>query len=366
MALKALPPRLQAEVQAALEQAARDPARRSQILGDTALGLVAQSQSPRHAKEAQVLRALAERIALAAMASSHQMDPATLDDFEETLEEHDAAHAQFVEDLDVRAHADDLHDAKIAQHGARVSIAPITWGKGATLGRTGRFKYGASSNDVKSNICQSATLAYWQGEPHEAQAITVDLAPPVDYVPTPLLELPALSPLPRVDTSSRPYGIVSYGSDGAVTRVKFDAGFGARLTVTGSYVSVVAGMDPPATRTLPGTMSLTCSIGAFASPSTAPVFVTEYIDQLDSDEYSAPIQRPMHATQLLPVLSDAVGGVALLQFWGQGAVRLLYQISYPVGQLLLPIPLPSEVQYVSVRNQTGDRANFRIIFQLSL
>ena len=41
-----LPPPLQAEIEAALQQAEQQPHRRSEILGTTALGLVAKSQQP--------------------------------------------------------------------------------------------------------------------------------------------------------------------------------------------------------------------------------------------------------------------------------------------------------------------------------
>jgi hypothetical protein len=50
------------------------------------------------------------------------------------------------------------------------------------------------------------------------------------------LALPTPGVVGMQDTSSRPYGIVSYGSDGAITKVKFDIGLGTRFTVTGSYV----------------------------------------------------------------------------------------------------------------------------------
>lgn len=367
--LSQISPRLSAELQAALSRAASDPARRSEILGNTALGLVAKSQRPQHKREAPILRALAERIAEAAMQAPQLLVPATLDDFEETLEEHDEAHGQFSEDMDVIAHADDLHDEKTAQHAARVSIAPFSWGKGATLGRTGRFKYGPTSEDVGNNISQVATLAYWQGEPHESQAITVDIAPPAGAEPMPLLALP---PSELIGASSRPRGFISFGADGAITKVAVDIGFGTRLTVPGNYVAVQVGMDAPRVNANAGIMAFTASIGAFASPSVSPVFYTHYIDDLDAGEITdgtngpPPIQRPAHASQILPILSTATGGSVLLQFYGQTGGRLLHQVIYPIGQFLLPIPLPSEVQYVVLSNNTGELANFRIPFQLAL
>lgn len=365
-----LPPAIEAELRKALAEAEREPHRRSEILGTTALGLAARSAQPEHAREAPILRQLAEEIAEAAMAELP--GPATRDDFQETLEEFDQAHEQYAGDQDVLARADDLHDLKkTAKHGARVSIAPLSWGAGATLGRTGRFKFAPTQNDIKAQISQAATLAYWQGEPHESQAITIDLAPPADGQPTPFSALPDPS-LGGTDVSSRPRGIISFGADGAITKVAVDAGFGARLTVTGNYVAIQLHMDPPMSGADAGVMSFTGSIGAFASPSAAPVFWTAYLDALPNNAITdgrngpSPIQRPSHATHLLPILSSATSGNVLLSFYGQGGLVLLTQFLYPIGQLLLPIPLPSEVQYLTIQNLTGGPANFRVPFQLAL
>lgn len=350
-----------------LRQAEQHPHRRSEILGQAALGLAARAQRPQHRAVAPQLRQLAEQLAAAALEPLPALDtPATLDDFYELLQERSEGHQEQADDIDVIARAEEIHNERVAAHGAaRVSIAPLSWGKGATLGRTGTFKFNPTSDEMAQGLKQSGTLAFWQGEPHEAQAITVDLAPPVDFVPTPLLSLPS-GPAPGPDTSSRGYGVVAYGSDGAITQVKFDAGFGARFTVVGSYVSIVAGMDSPLSGALSGTLSYTASIGAFAAPSAAPVFLTEYIDLLGNGGTTAPFQRPMHATQILPILTDATAGNAVLRFYGQGGTTLLYQFAYPIGQLLNPLPLPAEAQYLTLTNGTGGVANFRVPFQLSL
>ena len=80
-----LPPSIQHEVQGALDLARRDPARRSEILGSTAIGLAARSQDPAHRESARVLRAIAERLAQASLAAA-MPGPATRDDFEEALD----------------------------------------------------------------------------------------------------------------------------------------------------------------------------------------------------------------------------------------------------------------------------------------
>lgn len=380
----ALPSSIQQEVTAALRQAQRHPAHRSQILGDTALGLAAKSASPAHHADAKVLRAFADRLARAALSSETlggSLDeeglpgPATRDDFQETLADFDQAHAEYGDDLDTLARADDLADERTFARSPRISLAPLAWGAGATLGRAGKFKYEPTPADIAQNVSQAGTLAYWQGEPHEAQAITVDLGVPAGQEPPPLLTLPftAILPPPIPDTSSRPRGIISYGSDGAVTRVPVDASFGARLTVVGNYVAVQIAMDPPEPGALSGIVAFSASLGAFASPSQAPPFYTVFIDglvnntQTDglSSRYS-PIPRPSHATFLLAVLSDELVGSVLLKFYGQGAARILSQFVYPIGALLQPLPLPADVQYIVLKNQTGNVGSFRLVFQIAL
>ena len=149
--------------------------------------------------------------------------------------------------------------------------------------------------------------------------------------------------------------------------------FGARLTVVGNYVAVQIAMDPPEPGALSGIVAFSASLGAFASPSQAPPFYTVFIDglvnntQTDglSSRYS-PIPRPSHAAFLLAVLSDELVGSVLLKFYGQGAARILSQFVYPIGALLQPLPLPADVQYIVLKNQTGNVGSFRLVFQIAL
>ncbi len=45
---------------------------------------------------------------------------------------------------------------------------------------------------------------------------------------------------------------------------------------------------------------------------------------------------------------------------------MLLQFTYTIGQILPPIPLPGDIQYVILNNNTGETANFRLLWQLSL
>lgn len=382
----ALPPSIQHEVTAALHEARQNPAHRSLILGDTALGLAARSASPAHRADAKVLRAVADRLAHAALSSGALLGgvseegtafpgAATRDDFQETLEDFDQANAEHAYDLHAAARADDLNDARSLERSPRMSIAPVAWGAGATLGRSGKFKYDPTSDEVAQNIAASGTLAYWQGESHEAQAITVDLGLPAGQEPPPrqFLQIVTFVPPPRTKgVSSRARGIISYGSDGAVTRVVVDANFGTRLQVLGNYVAVQVVMEPPRAGEDAGLMAYTASIGAFASPSKADVFYTAYIDRLtagsSTDGFGTPppIQRPSHAAAILAIYSNQITGTATLNFFGQGAKGSLFSFPYKLGTMYPPLPLPSDVQYIVLTNNTGQTANFNIVFQLAL
>ena len=100
------------------------------------------------------------------------------------------------------------------QQAGRVSIAATTWGKDATLGRQGVFRW--SPGEEHPEPVREGDQ--WQGEPHEACAITVDVGPlaPADAAP---VEPPALD--------CRPCGTVTFGGDGG----EFDVGVGVHCRI---------------------------------------------------------------------------------------------------------------------------------------
>lgn len=345
-------------VKTAVRNAQREPARRSEILGKAAITFAGLAEDRRHIPEAPVLRQLAATFAEAAM------QPATTDDFHEQLEEYHAAYEQqgSVSDLHNEARADALHDvASEAARGAqRVSIAPATWGKGATLGRSGTFKWAPAQQEIQDGIQQSGTLVMWQGEPHEACAITVDVG----------LVYPVVKAENDADANGvRPYGRVAYGTDGSISEVDFDIGYGTRFTVVGNYVSVVVGMSKPFGDADNPSMTVGASIGTFAAPSVAPVTLTKYIDaDVGPDQNSERIQRPVKAISMLPPLCNQSTGTTVVDCFGAGGgVTPLYRYTYQNGvPTSAPLPLAGDVGLISVGNLSGAFAQYRLIFQLAL
>lgn len=345
-------------VKTAVRNAQREPARRSEILGKAAITFAGLAEDRRHIPEAPVLRQLAATFAEAAM------QPATTDDFHEQLEEYHAAYEQqgSASDLHNEARAEAVHDvsSEAARGAQRVSIAPVTWGKGATLGRQGTFKWAPTDQEIKDGVQQSGTLVMWQGEPHEACAITVDVGQVFPATADGDDEHPA---------NLRPYGRVAYGSDGTIGEVDFDIGCGTRFTVVGNYVSVVVGMIKPtaASRNNPS-MTVGASIGAFAAPSTAPVTLTKYIDRVLENNISDYIPRPAKAVSMLPPMCNQSAGTTVVGLYGiGGGAAPLYKLTYQNG---IPssanVPLAGDVGLITVSNFSGLPARYRLIFQLAL
>lgn len=349
--------KITALAQTAVRDAQREPGRRSEILGRAAMTFAGLAEDRRHIPEAPILRQLAGEFAQAAM------QPATTDDFHEMLEEYHAAYEQQGRGSDIanEARADALHDATSeATRGAqRVSIAPLTWGKGATLGRQGTFKWAPNQQEIKDGIQQSGTLCMWQGEPHEACAITVDVGQ----------VYPVTAEGDEHPANLRPYGRVAYGSDGTIGEVDFDIGCGTRFTVVGNYVSVVVGMVQPtrASRKNPS-MTVGASIGAFAAPSQAPVTLTKYIDRVLENNISDYIARPAKAVSMFPPMCDQCAGTTVVGLYGiGGGAAPLYKLTYQNGvPTTAHVPLAGDVGLITVSNFSGLPARYRLIFQLAL
>jgi len=303
------------------------------------------------------LQRIAMEFASAARRSPDETPP-TVDDFQELLDETAEAYDQVGgHAMDLIARRRQLHEQSKSGGGAHVSITPESFNTDLPLGRNVTVKFGPNEEERAVGIVESQTVAFWQGFKHEAQAVTVDVAMTLP---------PAFVGASSTDVrEGRPYGVVEYGSDGNKTSAKFDVGLGTRFTVVGNYVSVLVGMDAVP---LGSSQSYVIggSIGVFAAPSIAPVTLTEYADSL-ADGATAFFKRPLRATRLLAVLTSATAGSSELTFFGANGVNGIYVLTIPSNTLTLsPIPLANDVGAVTIKNNTGDLANYRLVFQLSL
>ena len=114
--------------------------------------------------------------------------PATMNDFENLLREQAMAYAEVADDeQDLIARARELHDEQRPTQS--VSIAPLTFNRDATLGRSQPLTWDPTPDEIRQGVKQSETIAFWQGTKQEAQAITVDVAL-VNAPPPSLVQLP--------------------------------------------------------------------------------------------------------------------------------------------------------------------------------
>lgn len=313
---------------------------------------------PKNARMSVQLKNVAMEFAMFASKVKPRRPP-TADDFEDLMHETQMAIEEVGDEdqMAIIARQREIHDERSGD-APRVSISPESFNVNATLGRSATIKYAPSQEDIANDIVQTQTVAFWQGVKREAQAVTVDIGF-------------TLTPDPSLDASYniRPYAIVEYGSDGNKTARRVDVGFGQRLTVVGNYVSVLVGMAPPMVGKTNVPVTVGASIGAFAAPSSCPVILTEYIDQLDGGGDSDRLVRPQGAMQLLPLVTDlALGETAILTFYGYGVgggviLNAFYQQSV---NSVSPIPLPDDVAFVRIHNGAGSARNFRLPFQISM
>ena len=319
---------------------------RAHILREGAAAFAQLSGDPRNVHAAKKLTA----VGLEFVGAASKAQQATITDFEDLLRTtadawedlgQDAAFGQG--DMNVAAVARDLAQADSSDEAKIVSIAPQSFNKDATLGRSVLVKYAPTKEEQAQGIVQSQTVAFWQGSKREAQAMTVDVGPTL--FPT--------VPIPEIITSpiqGRAFASVEYGSDGNRTSaIEIDVGLGRRVTVVGNYISVIVGMDPPPIFNSSPTLTIGASIGAFAAPSQAPVTRTVYFSTSDIDPRAPGVitilkQIPPRSVQLLRPTSNAEdlppsGGFIIISFLdigGNGIGGLRYAIG--AGAALNPFP----------------------------
>lgn len=338
-----------------LGEARQNPHAASEVYRSAAQTFAGLAADPRNHAAVKQLHKMANEFAL--MATYRVPRMATLDDFQQLLTE--TALAADEDDMEMIARRREIHEETGASGLTRVSIAPRTFNSEAPIGRWSYFKWNPTQAEIDNKIVQSQTLVFWQGDKHEAQAMTLDVG---------VLDLPPPPPGSLSSgTSTRPYAQVEYGSDGNRVVAKIDVGMGKRLTVVGNYVSLLVGMDPPMADVAAGQLQIGASLGTFAAPSLVPVTKTEYIDGLDDAQTTGYIGLPLRAGALLPVQTTAEAGILGLRFYGPNGGSPLYVLNYPVSTPgASPIPLSNDVAFLKVYNGTGVEVNIRLIFQLSL
>jgi hypothetical protein len=281
--------------------------------------------------------------------------PATIGDFTDLLKETAQAYTEIADqnsDIDLVARRREIHEQRTGLLN-RISIAPRSVTEDTAFGRVLKVKWQPNEADSRNGIVQQDTASQWQGDKAEAQAITVQAGVVAAAESTPT-------------AGSRPYGQISFGSDGTIVTVPFDIGRGVRFTVACNFVTVLIGAEEPAASETAVPMSIGVSLGMFAAPTLAPVFRTVYVDNLGIGQSSGVLPIPAAGVQLYtPLCSRGVGQLALI-FFDASKSLVVGEFNLNSGVPIVPIPIPNDAVFFQVTNYSGGQANIRLPFQLSL
>lgn len=316
---------------------------------NTFLGLAGR---PQNAKLSDRLQWYAKEFAAAAER------PATVPDFSDLLQETALAYSEVDHnsDIDLVARRREIHEQRSGSLG-RVSITPKSFNEDTAYGRVVKIKWAPTEEDIRNSIVESDTASQWQGDKVEAQAITVQTG----------VVAPAAGTAGSPGTpGARPYGKISFGSDGTIVSVIYDIGRGTRFTVACNFVTVLVGMEQPGIGEVPATMSVGVSLGMFAAPSLAPVFRTVYIDGIANGDVSDTLPVPAAGVQLYTPMCSHGAGTVSINFFDVSQSVIVGQFVLNNGVPHLPIPIPGDAVYFQITNNSGAAANYRLPFQLSL
>lgn len=342
------------------------PGDRPEIFRKASYTFMGLAQDPKNARSSQKLASIGLEFAAAA----HRERPAVMDDFTDLLRETAEAYEQVGDDpMDLVARRREIHDERTPLMPGQVSIAPESFNRDATLGRSAVIQNftGLSPDQIQAltaiGVQESQNVAFWQGVKKEAQAMTVDIS--LGFLPT----LAVVQGESFSSTNVRPFTEIQYGSDGNRTTVRADLALGNRFTVVGNYIAVTIGMAPPMAGSVSTRITAGASIGAFAAPSQAPIFFTEYIDTLVIGATTPIIPIPLKAVQLAPLQTNLpLGDSVRLRFFDYGGALISQNFYVQAANVVMqPIPITGDVAFVDVQNNSATTAlTARLPFQLGM
>jgi hypothetical protein len=350
----------------------KDPGRRSHVLRDGAAAFARLAADPRNAKARNELTTIGLQFAGASLATIKPEVAGMHHDTAVELRDHHAITALYPEGIE---EAIEQGESPASLPPSRVSIAPASFYNGAVLGRVASVTFNPTAAQVAQNIKAQQTVAFWQGTKFEAQAMSID----VGLVLPPVVLIPKAGTIPSTEVDSRLYAEIQYGVDGNTQNVvRVDMGLGRKINVVANYITVAIGMDAPASA--PGytnpVISVGGSIGAFPSPSQAPVVRTVYADPGDfavvgGIQSSKGYLIPARAVSLLPIVPSTGATSVLVTFFTPGGdfISTWSQTTQPIPVGNPPIPIPPDaasfvVQLSSIQIFTAE--GIRIQFELSL
>ncbi len=238
----------------------------------------------------------------------------------------------------------------------QVSTQPKSFNQTTTLGRVANVTFNPSSDQRVIGIAQTQTVAFWQGNKVEAQAMSVDIGTVLPPAPNAFLT-----------QSARTFALVEWGCDGyRQALVEVDVGLGRRLSIPANYIAVSVGMDPPRTGTVTPTLAIGGSISTFAAPSQAPVIRTRYFDFLTPGGASPRTLIPLRAVQLLTPMSSIIGVTITINWYDYGGANMGVWTWNNAANIpnISPTPVPPDAYFFDISSTGG--SSLRVPFQLSL
>ena len=214
---------------------------------------------------------------------------------------------------------------------------------------------------ITPNVAQQvvAPLANWGGETEETMPVTVTFAP-VLFNDT----------FRSVLASRRPFGIVQFGSKGALVRLEVDVGRGCQFTISASAVTLQVGFDISPTNVGATGLESVPFLGTLSFlpiVRTVPITRTVFVDNpIITNGNNRVFNVPLFAGNV--VLWAATGFDPAVQIdFLDSAGNVAYTFAKAAGvPMLTPIPLSTDIVQIRLTNGGPSSLLGRLIFQLEL
>ncbi len=204
-----------------------------------------------------------------------------------------------------------------------------------------------------------AEVARWNADnDFETRPVTITFQ---NITATPITSKAAIIPV-----GLRPFGLVQFGTSSASSPLYVDIGRGCQFTVAASAVSVAVGVDPVASnsQTLINQMQLAGMISFNPVVRTTPIYRTVYIDDLEGSTLQINVPPFANRVWFFRAAPASVGASLVFQ---DSTANTVYEVDLAAGaQMTTPIPLTSDIAFISVAKTAGANNYARLVFELGL
>lgn len=326
----------------------------------------------RHAAAQQVVGAVAETQAAPSAyvefngAFSEIRDPLRVgenDDFHEMVQQrNEAMHEGKGDDLARDVILQEQSRAALGQSASFVRINPASSIK-AVLGGIATLTTPATNAALQTLISNAQQVAMWVADDNsETVAITVTFGP----IATIIQLVNQLNP-----SELRPFGVVQFGTRGALQTVEVDIGRGCQLTVSGTQVNVSVALDAPSLGNVQNTTTLTGMISFYPIQKHVGLQRTRYVDALAAGVTTGKLVVPPFARDLTIYNSGvtsnnpSVNSTAITFYNSAGVVTQSTQLQPNIYSQYFA--LDNQTYSLTLKNDDGSHAvNYACVFGLTL